>query len=113
MSVCNEQDHYVCVIERDLPVGRDDERVCGPLVWEHYVGPQTSLDEIKEHARELTRYGQVKIAKLQFIDGDPVATINRDRLVALNNEIDCLIQHGAEGAEHLRYVHTNIKELLQ
>ena len=71
---------YVLVCERDLPIGSypdDDPR---PLVMEQYIdGDHASLDSAKSFRDRLGgRYGNVWIARLEFVDdGEPKNDIGR------------------------------------
>lgn len=67
MKIGNEHDIYVLVCERDVGFERDGSR---PIVFEQYLDQgAASLESVRMFQDSLgAKYGQTRIAKLQFVD---------------------------------------------
>jgi hypothetical protein len=71
MPIDTSKDYYVIVAEFDCAEAYATE--CGherggPLALETYLGEHETIEQAKEWAEALHGLGEVRIAKLQFVD---------------------------------------------
>lgn len=71
MAIDTTKEYFVLVAEFDFTeeaakrFGHDRR---GPIAWEAYLDQPMTLEQAKESARHLQRVGEVRIAKLQFVE---------------------------------------------
>jgi hypothetical protein len=71
MPIDTSKDYYVIVAEFDCPeasASRYNHPREGPLALETYIGKQGTLEQAREDAKRFSGLGEVRIAKLQFVD---------------------------------------------